>query len=338
MIIVFRNNATQKQIDHVIEKVKSLGLKPILSEGIECKVLGVIGNEAKLRVQPLEAFPGVDHVMEVQKPFKMVSREFSANDSVFDLGHGVHIGGKKIVIMAGPCTVESEDQVMRIAKAVKQRGASVLRGGAFKPRTSPYDFQGLGKEGLKYLDKARKETGLLVCTEIMDMRDLDLFEKYADIIQIGARNMQNYNLLKEVGKSKKPVLLKRGMANTIKDFLMAAEYIFAHGNQKVILCERGIRTFETAVRFTLDISCIPVIKSLSHLPIVIDPSHPAGKRLFVPALAKAAVAAGSDGIIIEVHDRPEEALCDGPQAILPRTFEDLMQEMSAIASAIHREI
>lgn len=333
-----KSGATPKQIDHVLEKVKSLGLKTMVSQGVERTVIGVIGNEAQIRVQPLEAFPGVENVLPVQTPYKMVSREFSQKNTVVDLGGGVKVGGKKIVVMAGPCTVETEERLLRIAKTVQASGASVLRGGAFKPRTSPYDFQGLGEQGLEYLETARKKTGMLIVTEIMDLRDLPIFERVADVIQIGARNMQNFNLLKEVGRSKKPVLLKRGMANTIKDFLMAAEYIFAHGNHKVILCERGIRTFEDATRFTLDISAVPVIKSLSHLPIMIDPSHPAGKRLFVPALAKAAVAAGADGLIVEVHDNPEEAVCDGPQSLLPDQFHELMAELKRIAHAIGREI
>ena len=338
MIIILKKDATQKQVDHILEKVKGLGLNPVISQGVERTVIGVIGNESKLRVQPLEAYPGVESVMPIQTPYKMVSREFSKQDTVIDLGRGVKIGGKKIVVMAGPCTVETKDRLVKIAKAVQASGASVLRGGAFKPRTSPYDFQGLGEQGLEYLDETRTKTGMLVVTEIMDIRHLALFEKYADVIQIGARNMQNFDLLKEVGKSKKPVLLKRGMANTIKDFLMAAEYIFAHGNHNVILCERGIRTFEDSTRFTLDISAVPVIKSLSHLPIVIDPSHPAGKRHIVGPLAKAAIAAGADGLIIEVHDNPEEAMCDGAQALLPEMFDELMGDLRKIAAAVGREI
>ncbi len=338
MIIVLKSGVTEKQINHVLEKIKALGLKPVLSQGIERTIIGVIGNEAKLQVQPLEAYPGVERVMPVQTPYKMVSREFSAKDTVIDLGKGVKIGGKEIVVMAGPCAIENEKRLVKIAKLVRTAGATVLRGGAYKPRTSPYDFQGLGSKGLEILSDARKETGMLVVTELMDARDIPLFEKHVDIVQIGARNMQNFNLLKEVGKCSKPVLLKRGMANTIKDFLMAAEYVFAHGNHKVILCERGIRTFEDSTRFTLDISAVPVLKSLCHLPVVIDPSHAAGKRDLVPALAKAAVAAGVDGLIIEVHDNPEEALCDGPQALAPETFKELMGDLRKIALAVGREI
>jgi len=338
MIIVLKANVTKKQIEHLVSKVKELDLKPVVSTGIERTIVGVIGDEAKVRLKPLEVFPGVERVLSVQNPYKMVSRESQTANSTFDLGKGVVIGGKKIVVMAGPCTVETRERLLTLAKAVKKGGATVLRGGAFKPRTSPYDFQGLGEVGLKYLAAARKETGLLVVTEMMDVRDLPLFEKYADIIQIGARNMQNYNLLKEVGMSRKPILLKRGMANSIKEFLMAAEYIFSQGNHRVMLCERGIRTYETTTRFSLDIGAVPVLKSESHLPVVVDPSHPAGKRLFVPALARAAVAAGADGLIVEVHDKPEEAVCDGPQALLPDMFETLQKELRLIARAIGRDL
>ncbi|HTL46616.1 MAG TPA: 3-deoxy-7-phosphoheptulonate synthase [Verrucomicrobiae bacterium] len=338
MIIVLKAEVTKKQVDHVVTKIKELKLKPVVSKGIERTIIGVIGDEAEVRLQPLEAFPGVEKVMDIQKPYKMVSRESRHQGSTFDLGKDVVIGGKKVVIMAGPCTVESQERIMKLARLMKKSGATVLRGGAFKPRTSPYDFQGLGEIGLKYLAAAKKATGLLIVTEMMDVRDLPLFERYADIIQIGARNMQNYNLLKEVGLSRKPILLKRGMANSIKEFLMAAEYIYSQGNHRVILCERGIRTFETTTRFTLDIGAVPVLKSETHLPVVIDPSHPAGKRAFVPALARAAVAAGADGLIVETHDKPEEAVCDGPQALLPEIFDELMKDLRNIARAIGRDI
>lgn len=338
MIIILKKGAKKKQVDHVLDKVRDLGLKPMVSRGIERTIIGVIGDESKLIVQPFEAFAGVERVVGVQKPYKMVSREAHQEPTVMNLGRGITIGGKKIVVMAGPCTVENQRRTIKIAELVREQGATVLRGGAFKPRTSPYDFQGLGEKGLIYLQQAKRKTGLLIVTEIMDFRDLALIDKYADIIQVGARNMQNFNLLKELGKSKRPILLKRGMANSIKEFLMAAEYVFSHGNHNVILCERGIRTFETATRFTLDISAVPVLKSLTHLPVVIDPSHPAGKRLYVPALARAAVAAGADGIIVEVHDNPEEAVCDGPQALLPETFAHLMGELRQIAAVLGREI
>lgn len=338
MLIVLKKDVTKKQVDHIVKKLKEIKLRPMVSRGVERTVIGVIGDESRLRTQPVEAFPGVEKVMTVQTPYKMVSLENRNEPSIIKLGNGVEIGGKKIVVMAGPCTIETRKRTLDLAKIVKKYGATVLRGGAFKPRTSPYDFQGLGETGLKYMAEARKLTGLPVVTELMNLRDLPLFEKYADIIQIGARNMQNFDLLKELGKTRKPVLLKRGMANTIQDFLMAAEYIYSHGNHSVILCERGIRTFETATRFTLDIAAIPVLKTKTHLPIVIDPSHPAGKRAFVPALTRAAVAAGADGIIVEVHDNPEEAVCDGPQALLPAQFETLMGELRLIANAIGRTI
>jgi 3-deoxy-7-phosphoheptulonate synthase len=276
--------------------------------------------------------------MDVQAPYKMVSRESRPNYSEIDVGQGIAIGGKRVVVMAGPCTVETKERLLNIANLVQGSGACILRGGAFKPRTSPYDFQGLGEKGLKYLEEARRRTGMLVVTEMMDVRDLPLFEQYADIIQIGARNMQNFNLLKEVGKSRKPVMLKRGMANTINEFLMAAEYIYAQGNHRVILCERGIRSFENTTRFTLDIGAIPVLKEKTHLPVVVDPSHAAGKRSYVAAMARAGIAAGADGLIVEVHDNPEEAVCDGPQALLPSMFDELMCELKDIAQALGRSL
>jgi len=338
MIIVLKPRVSDSQINHILDKLKELKLKPTVSKGIERTIIGVIGDEAKLRLQPLEAYAGVEKVMAVQTPFKMVSREFHSESSQIKIGKNVVIGGKKVVIMAGPCTIETKDRLLKLAQIAKKEGATMLRGGAFKPRTSPYDFQGLGETGLKYLVEARRKTGLLSVTEMMDVRDLPLFEKYADVIQIGARNMQNYNLLKEVGRSHKPVLLKRGMANTIQEFLMAAEYIYAQGNHSVILCERGMRSFESTTRFSLDIGAIPVLKAKTHLPVVVDPSHPAGNRTYVPAIARAGVAAGADGIIVEIHDKPEEAVCDGPQALLPEMFADLMVELKKIARAIGRDI
>lgn len=338
MIIVLKKEATQKQIDHIVTRVKALGLKPMVSTGIERTIIGVIGDEEKLRVQPLEVFPGVEKVMPILKPYKLVSREFKPEDSIIDIGKGVKVGGKKIIAMAGPCSVENYALLLQIAKAVKKAGATVLRGGAFKPRTSPYSFQGLGEEGLKYLYDVGKKTGLAVITELMDVRDIALVERYSDIVQIGARNMQNFNLLKEVGLLRKPVLLKRGMMATIKEWLMSAEYILANGNFKVMLCERGIRTFEDQTRFTFDVSAVPVVKSLSHLPIVVDPSHATGRWGLVPAASKAAVAAGCDGLLIEVHPKPEEALSDGEQSLLPENFATLMQELKAVAKAVGRDI
>ena len=337
MIIVMRPGSTKKELDHLTQKIKSLGLKPWVSKGIERTIVGVIGDESVIRAQPLEAFPGVEKVLSILKPYKLASRDFKKEPSVIDIG-GLEVGGNKITVMAGPCSVENKKLLIEIAHKVKKAGATVLRGGAFKPRTSPYAFQGLGLVGLKFLAQAREETGLKVVTELMDVRDIDMVVKYADIIQIGARNMQNFNLLREVGKARKPVLLKRGMANTIKELLMSAEYILAEGNFSVILCERGIRTFEDATRFTLDISAIPVIKSLSHLPVIVDPSHATGKWGLVGSCAKAGIAAGADGLIIEVHPNPEEAFSDGEQSLYPENFALLMKEVSKVAEAVGREV
>jgi 3-deoxy-7-phosphoheptulonate synthase len=338
MIIVLRPDVTEEQINHIIERVQRLGLRPHVSKGTERTIIGVIGPEDILRVTPLEVFPGVEKVMPVLAPYKLVSREFKTEGSVIDLGKGVKIGGKKIVIMAGPCAIENIDRLYAIATEVKKAGATVLRGGAFKPRTSPYSFQGLGEEGLKYLNKVGRDLGLVTITEVMDPRDVELVAKYADVFQIGARNMQNFNLLKEVGLTKKPVLLKRGMACTVKELLMSAEYILSGGNFNLMLCERGIRTFEESTRNTLDISAIPTIKELSHLPIIVDPSHAAGKWGLVASLSKASVACGCDGLIIEVHDHPEEAMSDGTQSLLPSNFANLMQELKVLAKAVEREI
>jgi len=338
MIIVLKPCATKLETQHIVEKIKKLGLKPWISEGKERTIIGVIGAEDAIRLEPLEAIPGVEKVMTILKPYKLVSRDFKKENTVIDLGSGVKIGGKEIVVMAGPCSVENEKLLIEIAKDVLAAGAKVLRGGAFKPRTSPYSFQGLGEKGLKLLKKAKDETGLLIVTELMDVRDVELVQKYADIIQIGARNMQNFNLLKEVGRTKKPILLKRGMSNTIKEFLMSAEYVLSEGNFNVILCERGIRTFEEETRFTLDISAVPVIKNLSHLPCIIDPSHATGKWGLVPPCAKASVAAGADGLIIEVHPTPEKAFSDGSQSLYPEKFLSLMQDLKKVAVAVERTI
>ena len=338
MIIVLRPEATEDEIKHIIEKVKKIGLTPHISKGTERTIIGVIGPEDVLRVTPLEVFPGVEKVIPVLAPYKLVSREFRPEDSVVDLGKGVKIGANKVIIMAGPCAVENLDTLYEIASEVKRSGATVLRGGAFKPRTSPYSFQGLGEEGLKYLNKVGNELGLITVSEVMDPRDVKLVASYVDILQIGARNMQNFNLLKEVGLSKKPVLLKRGMSNTVKELLMSAEYILSGGNFNLILCERGIRTFEDSTRNTLDISAVPIVKQLSHLPIIVDPSHAAGKWGLVPALSKAAVACGADGLIIEVHSHPEDAMSDGAQSLNPSNFSNLMQELKILAKTIGREL
>ncbi len=338
MIIVLRPDATKKDLNHLVARIKKLGLKPWISKGVERTIVGIIGEEDLIRTQPLEVFPGVEKVMQILKPYKLASRDFKKENSVVDVGGGVKVGGAKLVVMAGPCSVENQKLLLEIAKKVKSAGATILRGGAFKPRTSPYAFQGMGEKGLKFLAEARSATGLRVVTELMDIRDIDLICRYADIIQIGARNMQNFNLLREVGKTKKPVLLKRGMASTIKELLMAAEYILAEGNFKVILCERGIRTFEDSTRFTLDINAVPVVKSLSHLPIIIDPSHAAGKWGYVSPCAKAGIAAGADGLIIEVHPNPEEAMSDGEQSLYPENFTKLMSEIRKVATAVGREL
>jgi len=340
MIIVLKPKATDKQVQHVIDKIKELKFQVDLNRGAERTVIGIKGkidDASRILLQPLEAFPGVEKVVVVSAPYKMVSRQYKAQDTIVDV-KGVKIGARKVIVMAGPCSVEGRDILLDIAKKVKQAGAKVLRGGAFKPRTSPYSFQGLREEGLQLLKEASEKTGMPVVTEIMDVRDLPLFEEYADIIQIGARNMQNFDLLKEVGRSQKPVLLKRGMGATIEELFMSAEYIISEGNPNVILCERGIRTFENATRFTLDINAIPVIKQLSHLPVIADPSHSTGQRDLVSSVARAALAAGADGLIVEVHSKPEMAKCDGPQALLPSLFSELMTTSKKIVHAIGREL
>ncbi|MBF0215619.1 MAG: 3-deoxy-7-phosphoheptulonate synthase [Candidatus Omnitrophica bacterium] len=338
MIIVLEPNVTKAEIAHLMDKIEKMGLKPWLSEGEERRIIGVIGKEDILRLKPLEGIPGVEKVIPILKPYKLASLEYKRTPSEITLGNGLTIGGGKIVVMAGPCSVEGREMLFEVARSVKKSGATVLRGGAFKPRTSPYSFQGLGEEGLKYLREAADATGLLVVTELMDTRNLDLVMRYTDIIQIGARNMQNFDLLKEVGKVRKPVLLKRGMSSTIKELLMSAEYILSGGNPDVILCERGIRTFEDFTRFTLDINAVPAVKSLSHLPIIVDPSHASGKWGLVKALALASIAAGADGLIVEVHSSPEDAVSDGDQSLVPERFAAMMKDISKVALALGRGI
>jgi len=338
MIIVLKPNATKEEIDHVLEKIEKLGLKPWMSEGAERSIIGVIGEEDIVRDVPFEGMSAVEKVMPILKPYKLASKDFNPNPTSVKISDSVTIGGKEVIVMAGPCSIENRDMLLDIASSVKKSGAKMLRGGAFKPRTSPYSFQGLGEEGLKYMAEAREKTGLSVVTELMDIRSLDLLVRYTDVIQIGARNMQNYNLLKEVGKTQVPVLLKRGMSSTIKEFLMSAEYILSSGNPNVILCERGIRTFEDYTRFTMDINAVPAIKQLSHLPIVVDPSHGTGRWGMVSSIAKAAVAAGCDGLMIEVHPTPEDAFSDGDQSLLPEKFKDLMTDVSKVAKAVGRSI
>jgi 3-deoxy-7-phosphoheptulonate synthase len=338
MIIICKPEATDEQIGHIEDAIRKWGLKPHTSRGVERTIIGVIGPEDLIREKPLAAFPGVSSVTPVMKPYKLTSYDFTRKRTVIDVG-GVKIGDqKKVVLMSGPCSVESREQILEIAKIVKKAGATILRGGAFKPRTSPYTFQGLGKEGLILLAEARAATGLPVITEVMDTKDLEMVEEYADIIQIGARNMQNFSLLKEVGRCKKPAMLKRGMAATVKDVLLSAEYILSEGNMNVMLCERGIRTFETYTRNTLDLSAVPALKKESHLPVIVDPTHGAGHRDLIPTMALAAVAAGADGIMIEVHNDPEAALSDGEQAMLPDQFEGIVKQMRAVAAAIGKTI
>ncbi len=337
MIIVLKPSITPEQKKKIIDKITALGLKTMISQGVERTIIGVIGEEDILRVQPFEVFPGVERVIPVLAPYKLVSREFKPEDSQVQVGDLV-IGAKKIIIMAGPCAIESLDTLRGIARLVKQLGASVLRGGAFKPRTSPYSFQGLGEEGLKIMKQVGEEFDLITVTEVMDPRDVELVAKYVDMMQVGARNMQNFNLLKEVGKCKKPVVLKRGMMSTIKELLMSAEYILSEGNFNLILCERGIRTFENFTRNTLDINAIPVIKQLSHLPIIVDPSHATGKWGLVGPVSRAAIAAGADGLLIEMHTNPEEAVSDGIQSLNPKNFKKLIAGVTQVAQAVGREI
>ncbi|WP_334111225.1 3-deoxy-7-phosphoheptulonate synthase, partial [Thermodesulfitimonas autotrophica] len=314
------------------------GFKAHLSRGVEKTIIGVIGDERRLKEVALEVLPGVEEVIPILQPYKMASRSFRADRTVIDLGDGIVIGGERIHVMAGPCAVESREQLLTAAEKVKAAGATILRGGAFKPRTSPYSFQGLGEEGLKILAEAREKFGLKIVTEVMDIRTLPLVAAYADIIQIGTRNMQNFDLLKEVGKVNRPVLLKRGLSATIEEWLMAAEYILANGNFNVILCERGIRSFETYTRNTLDLSAVPVVKHLSHLPVVVDPSHGLGRWKFVAPMCRAAIAAGADGLLVEVHPNPAAALCDGAQSLTPENFAAMMDDLRRIAAALGRTL
>lgn len=338
MIVVLRSDATEENIQHIVKKAEKLGLKAHISRGVERTVIGFIGPEDKLRVIPLEVFPGVDQVIPVLAPYRLVSREFKKENTVIKINNTIEIGSNKIIVMAGPCSIENLDNIRMLAKKVKEAGGVILRGGAFKPRTSPYDFQGLGEEGLKYIAQVGQELGLATISEVMDTREIGLLSKYVDILQIGARNMQNFSLLKEVGKLRKPVMLKRGISATIKEWLMSAEYILSNGNFNVMLCERGIRTFETATRNTLDINAVAVVKNLSHLPVIVDPSHGTGAWNYVGSAAKAAVAAGCDGLMIEIHDNPEEAFSDGPQSLIPEKFMNLMGELKKVARAIGRDL
>ncbi|MBI5368727.1 MAG: 3-deoxy-7-phosphoheptulonate synthase [Planctomycetes bacterium] len=337
MIVVMRTGATAKEIGQVITSITEQGFKPHMSRGEERTVIGVIGSDRKVDPGRFEVLAGVEKVIPILKPFKLASREFHPEDTIVNVG-SVAIGGRESIVMAGPCAVENRDQLVESAEAVRKGGARILRGGAYKPRTSPYAFQGLGKKGLELLKEAREITGMPIVTECLATSDLPAVAEYADLVQIGARNMQNFNLLEEVGKISKPVLLKRGLMSTLEELLMSAEYILSKGNMNVILCERGIRTFEKFTRNTLDISAVGVLKRLTHLPVIVDPSHACGERYLVASLARAAIAAGADGLIIEVHPHPEKALCDGPQAMLPPDFWKMMDECRAIAKAIGREV
>ena len=327
MIISMKLHATREEIDEVCEQVKHFGYKVHSIEGEERVVIGVVGvGDVTACMESIEAMPQVEKVVRISAPYKFVSREFRKEKSQIRV-NGTTIGGDEFVVMAGPCSVESEKQIMQAAEGVAKAGAKMLRGGAFKPRTSPYDFQGMEEEGLKLLRKAKDATGLAIITEVMTDRDVDLVARYADVMQVGARNMQNFMLLKALGKCGRPVLLKRGLSSTVKELLMSAEYIVAHGNPDVILCERGIRTFETATRNTCDISAIPVLNELTHLPVILDPSHATGKRSLVPAVSRAAVAIGADGLIVEVHPAPEKAISDGAQSLDLAQFEKMMREL-----------
>jgi 3-deoxy-7-phosphoheptulonate synthase len=337
MLVVMKQHATQDEVDGVVDKIRALGLTPHAIPGAQRVAIGITGNKGSLDPSLFEILPGVAEAIRVSQPFKLVSREVKEEDTVIDVG-GVPLGGGKLAIMAGPCSVESKEQVLEAAHAVKAAGARFLRGGAFKPRTSPYEFQGLAEEGLRLLALAREETGLKIVTEVMDVETLPMVADYADVLQIGARNMQNFSLLKVLGDVKRPILLKRGPSATIREWLMAAEYVVSRGNYQVALCERGIRTFETMTRNTLDLNAVPVLKALTHLPVVVDPSHGIGLRAHVGAMARAAVAAGADGLIVEVHPRPEKALSDGAQSLTPAEFDELMRQVRVIAGAIGRDV
>jgi len=330
-MIVMKPEATEEEIQHVVERVESVGAKAHLSRGEEVTVVGAVGDREHIARLGLEATPGVDRVVPILKPYKLASTQIRHEEpSVFEIG-GRRVGGEHFALIAGPCTVESREQLLTAAEAVREAGATMLRGGAYKPRTSPYSFQGLGQEGLRLLAEAKAETGLPIVTELMDVRDVEPLAEVADVVQIGARNMQNYTLLSEVGRSGLPVMIKRGLASTLEELLMSAEYVLKEGNENVMLCERGIRTFETAYRFTLDITAIPVLKELSHLPVIVDPSHAPGRRDWVEPLSLAAAAAGADGIIVETHPQPDEAICDGPQQIATDGFAEYARKVARAA-------
>lgn len=337
MIIIMTHNVTRIEIDGVVTKLQEHGFSIHLSQGVERTIIGAIGDKTRLSEMNLEALPGVESVVPILQPYKLASRAFNPNDTVIQVGN-LEIGGTAVHVMAGPCAVESREQLFAAAERVKACGATILRGGAYKPRTSPYSFQGMAEEGLKLLAEARERYGLAVVTEVMDVNTLPIVARYADIIQVGTRNMQNFYLLRELGSVEKPILLKRGLSSTIEEWLMSAEYILSSGNPNVILCERGIRTFENYTRNTLDLSAVAVVKHLSHLPVIVDPSHALGKWKFVNTMARAAVAAGADGLLVEVHPNPAEALCDGAQSLTPDNFALLMQQIKPVAEAVGRRL
>jgi 3-deoxy-7-phosphoheptulonate synthase len=337
MIIVLRPESTEAQIQHILERIAELGFKPHVSRGELRTIIGVIGDESKLRAEPLQAIPGVEQVLQILKPYKLASREMRREDTTVEVGDPatgvkpVRIGGGSLLMIAGPCAIESAEVLETIAAQVKAAGANLLRGGAFKPRTSPYAFQGLGEKGLEILRGVGHKHGLPVVTEVMDPRQVDVVHRYADMFQVGARNMQNFDLLKEVGMTRKPVLLKRGMSATVKDLLMSAEYVLSEGNPNVVLCERGVKSFEDSTRNMLDLSAVPNVKGLSHLPIIVDPSHATGRPDLIPSMARAALACGADGVHVEVHSCPEKALSDGPQALLPSQYAALLKDLRRLA-------
>ncbi len=337
MVIVMRQGASQGEVGAIVSRIEELGYRAHLSQGVERTIIGVIGDERPLDPVAWEMLPGVENVVRILKPYKLASREFHPDNTVITL-NGLQIGGEEVVVMAGPCSVESREQIMEAAQAVRDAGATILRGGAFKPRTSPYAFQGMGEPGLKLLREAADATGLLVVTEVMAPAEVSLVSQYADILQIGTRNMQNYALLHAVGEAHRPVLLKRGMSSTIEELLMAAEYILSHGNYRVMLCERGIRTFETYTRNTLDINAVPALKTLTHLPVIVDPSHATGRRELVEATSLAGIAAGADGLIVEVHGHPDRALSDGAQSLTPDQFAHMMRRLARVAEAVDRSL
>ncbi|MCQ4770032.1 3-deoxy-7-phosphoheptulonate synthase [Intestinimonas massiliensis] len=338
MVVIMKRDFTAEQLQEAIQTMEAGGVQVMVSKGAETTILGAEGNAAGIDQEKIALLPGVERVMRVTEPYKKANRKYHPDDTVIDLGNGSAIGGEKLAVIAGPCSVESEAQIVAVAEAVQKSGAAALRGGAFKPRTSPYSFQGMGNDGIRLLQEAKAVTGLPIVTEIMSTDNIEMFEMCVDVIQVGARNMQNFDLLKQLGHTTKPILLKRGLSSTIEEWLMSAEYIMAGGNHQVILCERGIRTFETFTRNTLDLSAVLAVKKLSHLPVVVDPSHACGQAWMVERMSLAAVAAGADGLIIEVHNDPKNALCDGAQSITPADFGGLMSKLATVAACVGRSL